>query len=241
MPQDLKIAFVAQPEYNAPLYETDLDDLYEIRRFPIVFYPAQRDVATATSMADLITLAPDIAVFFRPDFINNDVLRRLTGLKIAISTEPYPKYISGAFHYTSDSIKRLKLLTRVAVHQFDYLIHYDQASLSFLELMGLRVSGPFVLPVATRIWRPPEQPNHTRDLTHRALHRASRASFRRVEARLQLPAHRARHRRTGGSRLLPFRADRAQHPRRARTVVGAAGAAAHGLRANRRQRANLAE
>jgi len=164
MPQNLKIAFVGQPEYNAPLYETDLDDLYEIRRFPIVFDPAH-DAATATSMADLITFAPDIAVFLRPDFVSKDLLRRITGLKIGISTEPYPKYISGKFHYTSDSLNRLKRLTRVAVQEFDYLFHYDQTSLSFLELMGLRVSGSFVLPVATVVWRPPEQTRHIRDLT----------------------------------------------------------------------------
>jgi hypothetical protein len=165
MPHNLKIAFIGQPEYNAPLYEADLDDLYEIRRFPIVFDPRQGDLATVTGIADAIDFAPDIAVFFRPDFISNDVLRRMTGLKIGISTEPYPKYISGVFHYTSDSIKRLKLLTRVAVHQLDYLFHYDQASLGFLELMGLRVSGAFVPPVATGVWRPREQTSHTRDLT----------------------------------------------------------------------------
>jgi hypothetical protein len=163
MRHHLKIAFIGQPEYNAPLYETDLDDLYEIRRFPIVFDPA-RDVATATSMADLITFAPDIAVFLRPDFVSKDLLRRIAGMKIGISTEPYPKYISGKFHYTSDSLNRLKRLTRVAVQEFDFLFHYDQASLSFLELMGLRVSGSFVLPVATGVWRP-EQTSHTRDLT----------------------------------------------------------------------------
>jgi hypothetical protein len=165
MPQRLKIAFVAQPEYNAPLYETDLDDLYDIRRFPIVFDPVQGDVATAASMADLITCAPDIAVFMRPDFVSNDLLRRIAGLKIGISTEPYPKYISGNFHYTSDSLNRLKRFTRVAVQEFDYLFHYDWASLSFLELMGLRVSGSFVLPVATGVWRPPKQTSHIRDLT----------------------------------------------------------------------------
>jgi Glycosyl transferases group 1 len=165
MPHRLKIAFIGQPEYNAPLYETDLDDLYEIRRFPIVLDPTKGHVATVTGMVDVINFAPDIAVFFRPDFISNDVLPRITGLKIGISTEPYPKYISGAFHYTSDSINRLKLLTRVAVHQLDYLFHYDQASLGFLELMGLRVSGAFVPPVATGVWRPPEQTSHTRDLT----------------------------------------------------------------------------
>jgi hypothetical protein len=165
MRHKLKIAFVGQPEYNAPLYETDLDDLYEVQRFPIVLNPKQGDLATVTGMTDVINFAPDIAVFFRPDFISNDVFRRVTGIKIGISTEPFPKYISGVFHYTSDSIKRLKLLTRVAVDQLDYVFHYDQASLSFLELMGLRVSGAFVPPVATGVWRPAEQTSHTRDLT----------------------------------------------------------------------------
>src|SRR5215469_538576 len=143
MPHNLKIAFIGQPEYNAPLYETDLDDLYEIRRLPIVFNSTEGDLATVTDIADVTNFAPDIAVFFRPDYINDDLLSRITGLKIGISTEPFPKYISGTFHYTSDSIKRLKLLTRVAVHQLDCLFHYDQASLGFLELMGLRVSRPF--------------------------------------------------------------------------------------------------
>jgi Glycosyl transferases group 1 len=165
MQHNLKIAFIGQPEYNAPLYETDLDDLYEIRRFPIVFNSMQGDLATVPNPGNLTDFAPDIAVFFRPDYINEDLLRRISGLKIGISTEPYPKYISGVFHYTSDSIKRLKLLTRVAVHQFDYLFHYDQASLGFLELMGLRMSDHFVPPVATGVWRPAEQTSHTRDLT----------------------------------------------------------------------------
>jgi len=53
----------------------------------------------------------------------------------------------------------------VAVQELDYLFHYDQASLSFLELMGLRVSGSLVLPVATGVWRPPEQTAYIRDLT----------------------------------------------------------------------------
>ena len=144
-------------------------------------------------MADLITFAPDIAVVFRPDFVSNDLLRRIAGLKIGISTEAYPKYIFGNFHYTSDSLNRLKRFTRVAVHEFDYLLHYDRASLSFLELMGLRVSGSFVLPVATAVWRPPEHTSHIRDLNdigrsteHRERH------FGLTEARLQLSAHRAR-------------------------------------------------
>ena len=82
-------------------------------------------------MADLITFAPDIAVVFCPDFVSNDLLRRIAGLKIGISTEPDPKYIFGNFHYTSDSLNRLKRFTRVAVQKFDYLLHYDRASLSF--------------------------------------------------------------------------------------------------------------
>jgi hypothetical protein len=41
--------------------------------------------------------------------------------------------------------------------------------------------------------------------------------------------------------LITIRRPSAEHPRRARTVMGAAGATAHGLRATRGQRANLAE
>jgi hypothetical protein len=149
----LKVAFVGQPEYNSPLYETDIDDLYTVRKFSPVFDSACGHAATAATMASLLDFQPDVAIFFRPEFFANDLLSQLRGVKIGISTEPMPKYLNNTFHYTLDSIGRFKSLLKAAALKFDYIFHYDATSLSFMERMGVRVSGPLALPVATKTWR----------------------------------------------------------------------------------------
>ena len=152
MSDKLKLAFVGQLEYNAPLYETDLDDLYVVRRFSPIFDPAAGHEATASTMGPLLDFNPDVAVFFRPEYFSNSLLSRLKCVKIGISTEPFPKYIDDKFHFTLDSIGRFKLFLKAAELSFKYIFHYDAASLSFLERMGIRLSGPFALPVATMTW-----------------------------------------------------------------------------------------
>jgi hypothetical protein len=160
----LKLAFVGQPEYNSPFYETDIDDIYVVRQFSPVFDPASGYVATSATMASLLEFQPDVAIFFRPEFFSNDLLSRLRGVKIGISTEPMPKYLDGNFHYTLDSIGRFKSLLKAAELEFDHIFHYDAASLSFMERMGVRVSGAIALPVATMTWRPAEDRNADWDL-----------------------------------------------------------------------------
>lgn len=165
MMRDLRVAFVGQPEYNNVFYETDLDDFYTVRRFPVVFDPARKMETSLATMRDLVDFVPDITVCFRGEFIGNDVLHRIKGLKISISTEPFPKYIHGRFHFTSDSVGRFRNFTSISGRDFDYVFHYDETSLSFMERMGIRVSGALVLPVATGVWCPYEGTQIDWDLT----------------------------------------------------------------------------
>lgn len=152
MSRKLNLAFIGQAEYNQPLYETDLDDLYQVTRFQTTFDLSVPYLATASSMASLIDLQPDVSIFFRPEYFSNDLLLSLHGLKIGISTEPLPKYIQDTFHFTTDFIRRFRSLLEAADRQFDYIFHYDSSSLSFMERMGVRVSAPLELPVATKTW-----------------------------------------------------------------------------------------
>jgi hypothetical protein len=150
----MKLAFVGQPEYNNAFIESDLDDLFTVRRFAVRFDPTRAMEASVATMANLIDFAPDIAVFFRGEFMGNDVLSAIRGLKIGISTEPFPKDLDGKFHYTSDSIGRFKDFTKIADRELDYVFHYDETSSSFMRRMGISVSGFAVMPVATGVWRP---------------------------------------------------------------------------------------
>jgi Glycosyl transferases group 1 len=153
-----RIAFVGQPEFFQVCYETDLDDLYEVGAFPVRFSPARVMEADSSTMQDLLSFRPDITIFFRGEYASRELVAALSGIKVAFSTEPFPKLIAGKFHYTLDSINRFKAFLRTAERSFDYVFHYDEASQRFIELMGIRLSGYQPLPVATQIWRPPSDP-----------------------------------------------------------------------------------
>lgn len=153
-----KVAFVGQPEYFQACYENDLDDLYQVGSFPLRFNPALDMEADVSTMSDLVAFNPDITVFFRGEYIHSSLISGLSGIKIGYSTEPFPKLINKRFHYTRDSINRFKFFLRFSERKFDFTFHYDEASRSFIELMGIRLSGYQPLPVATQTWRPPSSP-----------------------------------------------------------------------------------
>ncbi|CAB3678476.1 hypothetical protein LMG3458_01476 [Achromobacter deleyi] len=140
----MKIAFVSQPEYFRFCYEQDLSADHEVREFPFHFGMREED------LADLIDFDADVNFFFRGEFFPPSLLPRLRGKKIALSSEPFPRNLGDKLEYTRDSIKRyLDFRSRIRTQPFDYVFHYDEASLQFMARDGLNLSGAFAFPVAT--------------------------------------------------------------------------------------------
>jgi len=140
----MKIAFVSQPEYFRFCYEQDLSADNEVREFPFHFGMKEEE------LADLIAFDADVNFFFRGEFFPSTLLPRLRGTKIALSSEPFPRNLGNKLEYTRDSIKRyLDFRSRIRTQQFDYVFHYDEASLEFMARDGLHLSGAFAFPVAT--------------------------------------------------------------------------------------------
>jgi len=140
----MKIAFVSQPEYFRFCYEQDLNLHHEVREFPFHFGMREEE------LADLITFDADVNFFFRGEFLPSSLLTRLRGKKIALSSEPFPRNLGSKLEYTRDSIKRyLDFRARIRTQPFDYVFHYDEASLQFMARDGLHLSGAFAFPVAT--------------------------------------------------------------------------------------------
>jgi hypothetical protein len=173
-----KVAFVGQPEYNSPLYENDLSDMYVTRNFCTLF-DLKINRMNAESMTSLIEFRPDISICFRPEYFSKELIAVLSGIKVGVSTEPFPKYVDGEFHYSLDSISRFRNFLQAAPLGFDFIFHYDSSSLSFMALMGINLSGIVALPVATRTWaavRGAERANNWdvvflgRSTTHREKH-----------------------------------------------------------------------
>ena len=125
-----KIAFISQPEYFRFIYEHDLDDSFEVREFPYHFGMG------ADQFDDLIEFNADYNVFFRGEFFPNEVLQKLQGKKIALSSEPFPRKIERKWEYTMDSIKRYLTFRNIRTKFFDYVFHYDISSKELFEKDG---------------------------------------------------------------------------------------------------------
>ena len=140
----LRIAFVSQPEYFRFMYEKDLECYAEIKEFELVSMLERRN------FEDLIDFSADYNFFFRGEFLPANLLSRLAGKKVALYSEPFPRHLGNKLVYTRDSLRRyIDFRSSIRSLPFDYVFHYDEASLEFLARNGLLLSGAFPFPVAT--------------------------------------------------------------------------------------------
>ncbi|MBD1401319.1 glycosyltransferase [Pelovirga terrestris] len=144
----LKIAFICQPEYFRFSYENDLDSFACVKEFPFHF-----DMS-ASEFTALEEFDADYNFFFRGEFFPDKVLCRLRGNKVNFSSEPFPRCIDGRLVYTRDSLSRYNHFRHIRHKPFDYVFHYDESSLAFMAQDGIKLSGAFPFPVATRTYAP---------------------------------------------------------------------------------------
>ncbi len=143
-----KIAFIAQPEYFRFIYENDLDDIFEVREFSFNFNMSEGD------FDELIEFNADYNIFFRGEFFPNTVLHKIRGIKVALSSEPFPRVINEKWEFTFDSISRYIVFRKIRNKLFDYVFHYDKTSMPLFEKDGLFLSGEFIFPVARKTYSP---------------------------------------------------------------------------------------
>jgi len=142
------VAFIAQPEYFSFHYEKVLEDLYSVRYFSNSF---SEDPAF---FKDLVEFDADINIFFRGEIVPQTVLESLSGIRVNLSSEPFPKIIDRAVKYTQDSLDRFEFFLRIFDRSYDYIFHYDEVSKNFFEAQGIELSGYFPFPVATELIKP---------------------------------------------------------------------------------------
>ena len=134
------VAFIAQPEYFDFHYKEVLEDMYTVRYFPNSFSE------NPNFFASLVEFDADINIFFRGELVPIEVLNSLEGIKINLSSEPFPKIINNSLIYTEDSLNRFEFFLRIFERPYDYIFHYDEVSKIFLENQGIELSGYFPFP-----------------------------------------------------------------------------------------------
>ena len=143
----LKIAFVGQPEFFRCTYENDLQMLYTVKEFKLIFN------APWYYYVDLVEFSPDITFFFGPQFYPEELLKKLKGIKIGLSSEPIPFYLNGKLYKSRDRLYRFNSLKNVK-NKYDKFYHFCKQSIPFLIEQGFKVDGEFVFPVATDSYKP---------------------------------------------------------------------------------------
>lgn len=143
-----KIAFIGQPEYFRFVYENDLDFFADVKEFKLIYS------MSSDEFNELISFDADYNFFFRGEYVPSEVLSNLNGVKINLSSEPFPRKINNHIEFTRDSLNRYCLFRQIRNKPYDYVFHYDKNSLRFMEIDGLHLSGDFVFPVATSTYRP---------------------------------------------------------------------------------------
>lgn len=144
----IKIAFVSQPEYFRFIYENELNSFAEVFEFRL------RMNMQPSDFNSLIAFQADYNFIFRGEYIPDVVLRKINGLSIALSSEPFPRIILDRVEFTNDSILRYLLFRGIRNKPFDYVFHYDAASLPLFTKDQLFISGQFPFPVATTVYHP---------------------------------------------------------------------------------------
>lgn len=147
-----KIAFISQPEYFRFIYEQSLDDFADVFEFKLRMGLRPEDFAA------LVAYQADYNFFFRGEFVPDGVLEQLSGCNVALSSEPFPRLIDGRYEYTLDSINRYLDFRSIRNKPYDYVFHYDAASLPLLRKDGLALSGEFAFPVDTAVYNRQTRP-----------------------------------------------------------------------------------
>jgi hypothetical protein len=150
----MKIAFVSQPEYFRFIYENELDTFAEVSEFKYELGKKKSDYQ------DLIDFEADYNFIFRAETIPSELIAELKGIRVALSSEIFPKFIGNKPVITIDSLTRYLAFRAIRKKSFDYVYHYDESSIPFMKWDGLHVSGPFPFPVATSVYTPEQRKKH---------------------------------------------------------------------------------
>lgn len=139
----MRIAFIGQHEYFRIHYGDDLSAAHEV--FETDFHYGM----SLDEFRDLIAFKPEITFFFRGEFVPDGLLKRLSGVTVNLSSEPFPKVVEGRLHSNDSFVERLRTFLTIADKGFDYVFHYDAVSMRLLERLGVHLSGAWAFPIAT--------------------------------------------------------------------------------------------
>ncbi len=139
----IRIAFVGQPEYFRIHYKDMLryQNWCSCEEIPI-------RLGCPEDYTKLLYEDFDYIFFFRGEFCPEGILKNLSGVKVVISSEPFPKISTSGLLTSKELRDRFNIFKKVKDMGFDYIFHYDRMSIPWMEIEGINISGEFQLPIS---------------------------------------------------------------------------------------------
>lgn len=97
---------------------------------------------------------PEITLFFRPELYPEKYLRHISGIRIAILSEPLPSIVDGKFLLTDESALRVEVYRGMCWDAYHWCIYYDPGKSAAARALGFQIDEFRPMPIDTDVFRP---------------------------------------------------------------------------------------
>lgn len=97
---------------------------------------------------------PDITLFYRPELYPEAYLRHVSGIRVAILSEPLPVLAENGLVLTDETALRMTVYGRMAWHAYHWRIYYDPGKQASAGHLGLPIEEFRPMPIDTSVFAP---------------------------------------------------------------------------------------
>jgi hypothetical protein len=97
---------------------------------------------------------PEITLFFRPELYPNYYVKHLSGLRVALLSEPLPNWTPGGVQETNETSLRVQVYGNMVWSDYDWRIYYDPGKEKSASHFGFEIDEFRPLPIDTSVFRP---------------------------------------------------------------------------------------
>ena len=100
-------------------------------------------------LESVINLKPDLTIFYRPELYPSKYLNRISGIKVAVLSEPIASFNGTKWIKSQETEARVKEYSRMDWEQFDWKIFYDPGQIQNVKKIGYPIDEFRPLPINT--------------------------------------------------------------------------------------------
>ena len=96
---------------------------------------------------------PHITLFFRPELYPSYYLNHISGVRVALLSEPLPNWTADGFVTTEETALRLRVYSRMSWRDYHWRMYYDPGKETSASHFGFEIDEFRPLPIDTSVFR----------------------------------------------------------------------------------------